>query len=143
MIAGYLLHTPKTYFEYFRQHNVTTIVRLNTKCYDASLFTDAGFDHKDLFFMDGSPPTMWIVSQFLKIAEKAKGVVAVHCKAGLGRTGTLIACYLMKHYHLPVREAIAWIRICRPASVNGHQQQWLTEYMIYLNYYEILMFIIK
>lgn len=47
--------------------------------------------------------------------------------AGLGRTGTLIGCYLMKHYHFTAPEAIAWIRICRPGSIIGQQQNWLEE----------------
>lgn len=45
--------------------------------------------------------------------------------AGLGRTGTLIGCYLMKHYKLTSREVIGWIRICRPGSIIGPQQHWL------------------
>ncbi|XP_057318083.1 dual specificity protein phosphatase CDC14B isoform X2 [Microplitis mediator] len=124
---GYPLHAPESYFSYFRQNNVTTIVRLNKKIYDASQFINAGFDHRDLFFRDGSTPADSIVRQFLKIAENTNGAIAVHCKAGLGRTGSLIGCYIMKHYHLTAHETIAWIRICRPGSVIGHQQQWLEE----------------
>nr|XP_040126921.1 dual specificity protein phosphatase CDC14B isoform X4 [Ictidomys tridecemlineatus] len=45
--------------------------------------------------------------------------------AGLGRTGTLIACYIMKHYRMTAAETIAWVRICRPGSVIGPQQQFL------------------
>uniref|UniRef100_A0A8B7U9L4 Dual specificity protein phosphatase CDC14B n=1 Tax=Castor canadensis TaxID=51338 RepID=A0A8B7U9L4_CASCN len=45
--------------------------------------------------------------------------------AGLGRTGTLIGCYVMKHYRMTAAETIAWIRICRPGSVIGPQQQFL------------------
>ncbi|XP_024887221.1 dual specificity protein phosphatase CDC14C-like isoform X2 [Temnothorax curvispinosus] len=132
MEDGYPLHGPEWYFTYFRRNNVTTIIRLNKKVYDASSFTDAGFIHKDLFFMDGSTPTDAIMHQFLKIAENASGAVAVHCKAGLGRTGSLIGCYIMKHYHLTAHETIAWIRICRPGSVIGHQQQWLERKEAYL-----------
>lgn len=58
---GYPLHAPEQYFPYFRAHNVTTIVRLNKRMYDARRFTDAGFDHKDLFFVDGSTPSDSIV----------------------------------------------------------------------------------
>lgn len=49
--------------------------------------------------------------------------------AGLGRTGTLIACYIMKHYKFTHAEAIAWIRICRPGSIIGPQQHFLEEYV--------------
>ncbi|XP_031426958.1 dual specificity protein phosphatase CDC14B isoform X2 [Clupea harengus] len=124
---GYPLHAPEAYFPYFRKHNVTSVIRLNKKMYDAKRFTDMGFEHHDLFFVDGSTPTDAIVSKFLHICENAKGAIAVHCKAGLGRTGTLIGCYLMKHFRLTAAEAIAWIRICRPGSVIGPQQNYVEE----------------
>lgn len=48
--------------------------------YDARRFTDAGFEHFDLFFADGSIPNDTIVKAFLSICENAEGVIAVHCK---------------------------------------------------------------
>ncbi|XP_056646233.1 dual specificity protein phosphatase CDC14C-like isoform X2 [Diorhabda sublineata] len=120
-------HKPETYFTYFRRHKVSTIVRLNKKAYDSNSFIQAGFDHKDLYFVDGGTPSDRILQLFIGICENAKGAVAVHCKAGLGRTGSLIACYIMKHYKFTAEEAIAWIRICRPGSIIGHQQSWLQE----------------
>uniref|UniRef100_A0A8C1WV78 protein-tyrosine-phosphatase n=1 Tax=Cyprinus carpio TaxID=7962 RepID=A0A8C1WV78_CYPCA len=124
---GYPLHAPEAYFPYFRKHNITTIIRLNKKMYDAKRFTDMGFKHHDLFFVDGSTPNDAIVTKFLNICENADGGIAVHCKAGLGRTGTLIGCYMMKHFRLTAAEAIAWIRICRPGSVIGPQQNFIDE----------------
>lgn len=77
---GYPLHSPETYFSYFKRHNVSTIIRLNKKIYDSNKFVNEGFDHRDLYFLDGSTPTDRIMNQFLDICEKAKGAVAVHCK---------------------------------------------------------------
>ena len=59
--------------------------------------------------------------------NQIEGAVGVNCEAGLGRTGTMIACYCIKHFRFPVKEIIAWIRICRPGSIMGPQQQFLIE----------------
>jgi len=80
-----------------------------------------------LFFVDGSTPSDLLVKKFIELSEQCNGGIAVHCKAGLGRTGTLIGCYLMKHYKFTAAEAIAWLRICRPGSVIGPQQNFLEE----------------
>ena len=124
---GYPLHSPESYFPYFRLHHVTCIVRLNKKIYDSKRFTNAGFHHQDLFFIDGSTPPDSILKKFLDICESEEGAIAVHCKAGLGRTGSLIGCYIMKHWRWTAMETVAWLRICRPGSIIGHQQEWLEE----------------
>ena len=74
-----------------------------------------------------STPSDEILQQFLDICENAPGGIAVHCKAGLGRTGSLIGCYVMKHWRWTAHETIAWLRICRPGSIIGHQQDWMEE----------------
>lgn len=77
---GYPIHSPETYFSYFRRHKVSTIIRLNKKTYDSNRFVQAGFDHKDLYFVDGGTPSERILNQFISICENARGAVAVHCK---------------------------------------------------------------
>ena len=45
----------------------------------------------------------------------------MHCGGGLGRTGTLLACYLVRQ-GLPAAEAIERVRAVRPGSVETRQQ---------------------
>ncbi|PSN39416.1 Dual specificity protein phosphatase CDC14A [Blattella germanica] len=118
---------PEHYINYFKQNDVSTIIRLNRKTYNSRSFTKAGFNHYDLYFVDGSVPSLTLANKFLEICESVTGAIAVHCKAGLGRTGSLIGTYMMKHYRMTARECIAWLRICRPGSVIGRQQAWLEE----------------
>lgn len=121
---GLKLLTPESYSALFSSLGVTSIVRLSKKTYDSERFKAHGFNFHDLYFIDGSTPSIQIVKNFIKICEN-EPVVAVHCKAGLGRTGTLIGCYAMKHFRFSATEFIAWARLCRPGSVLGPQQQYL------------------
>jgi cell division cycle 14 len=89
---------------------------LNKKYYDERKFLKYGIRVLDLYYLDGSNPPPSILDQFLREVEANEGGIAVHCKAGLGRTGTCIGCYLMKHYKFTAAEAIGWFRICRPGT---------------------------
>ena len=111
----------------FKHFGVTHVVRLNEAHYDRQKIVKNGINHTDLFFIDGSTPEQRIVDKFLRLSESDPGVLAVHCKAGLGRTGTLIGCYAMKHFKFPAAYFIGWIRIARPGSILGPQQHYLLE----------------
>ena len=39
----------------------------------------------------------------------------------------MIGCYAMKHYHFDPAYFIGWIRMCRPGSILGPQQRYLSE----------------
>ena len=125
--CGFQTKVPEDYHAIFSELGVGTVIRLNNKVYDKRRFSQHGFRHHDMFFVDGTCPPEQILQNFLRVSERESpgSAIAIHCKAGLGRTGTLIACYLMKHFHFTALECIAYIRICRPGSIIGPQQLFL------------------
>ena len=90
-------------------------------------FTDAGFNHYDIYFDDCTVPDRALVDHWFDVCRKEKGAIAIHCKAGLGRTGTLICLWMMRKWKFTGRECIGYIRVMRPGSILGPQQQYLEE----------------
>jgi cell division cycle 14 len=119
----------KNVLAHFSSKNIGLVVRLNSELYCPSYFTALGMTHMDMIFEDGTCPTLPMVRRFIKMAHdmitvKHKGI-AVHCKAGLGRTGCLIGAYLIYRYGFTANEIIAFMRFMRPGMVVGPQQHWL------------------
>ncbi|ORY26505.1 protein-tyrosine phosphatase-like protein [Naematelia encephala] len=122
-------HALRCVLDVFQEQNVGMVVRLNEELYDRRHFLELGMDHVEMYFHDGSNPSDSIVRQFIDLVEEVienRGQkVAVHCKAGLGRTGVLIGAYLIYKYAFSAQEVIGYMRIVRPGMVVGPQQQYL------------------
>lgn len=118
----------KKVLNFFMGNDVQLVVRLNSHLYDATEFTKRNIQHIDMIFEDGTCPTMDYVEKFVGAAEcviNRGGKIAVHCKAGLGRTGCLIGAHLIYTHGFTANECIAYMRMIRPGMVVGPQQHWL------------------
>lgn len=119
----------KNVLEHFTERDIGLVVRLNSRLYPAKYFESMGIEHKDMIFDDGTCPPLSLVRTFVNKAHdvitRLNRHVAVHCKAGLGRTGCLIGAYLVYRYGFTANEVIAYMRFMRPGMVVGPQQHWL------------------
>jgi atypical dual specificity phosphatase len=71
-------------------------------------------------------PSEWFDGADIDYIDKKIGsgkAVLVHCAAGKGRTGAVLAAYMIKKENLSAEQAIERIRLMRPGSVQSITQE--------------------
>ncbi len=124
-VGGVRFFAPSFYAQPFVDLGITLVIRLNARAYDPAPLEAAGIRCVHIDLDEGTIPPPAAVVAFLDALASCEGAVAVHCKEGLGRTGTLAAVHLMVAHGFSAREAMGWIRVVRPGSIVGPQQQFL------------------
>jgi hypothetical protein len=89
------------------------------------------FMNQNIFFYnfgwtDMSTPSMHAMINIVQVMSQhindRREKVAVHCHAGLGRTGIVCACYLIYGMGLSAMEAVDMVRSSRPGTVETKAQ---------------------
>jgi len=102
------------------RQGVSLLINLHERPHDPGRLARHGLTELRLPVADFTPPSPAQLDR--GVAATAAGErVAVHCGAGKGRTGTLLACYLVSQ-GLDADAAIAHVRAARPGSVETRAQ---------------------
>ena len=112
-----------------RDMDIAAIVSLTETPLSPILVEEFGFEYRHLPIADFAPPTLAQVHEFVAFVRKmrdAKRPVDLHCGAGVGRTGTMLACYLVAEGDSG-DDAIARIRMLRPGSVETYEQELIVQ----------------
>jgi len=112
-------------FEFLREEGLEAIVSLSEIPLSEVLIEEFGFAVKHIPIRDFEAPTLEQIEDFVAFAENARSEgkkLVVHCDAGIGRTGTMLACYLVsKGYN--AADAIEEVRAKRPGSLETIEQE--------------------
>jgi len=114
---------------------IGALVTLTEHPLDGVIVREKGLRYLHLPIMDMTAPSMAQIDEAMEFVDAALSEaipVALHCRAGLGRTGSLLACHLVRRGESP-DEAIAKVRRQRPGSVETLSQETaVSEYACYL-----------
>lgn len=137
VIAGMARPKSLLYISFLKAQNIGLVVTLTDEAELPANWFDASIQNLRIPIKDFEAPTVVQANQALtrikQVTDTGKGAV-VHCAGGLGRTGTILACWLVKNKNITAQEAIEQIRKLRPGSIETPEQEDLIkQFETYLN----------
>jgi atypical dual specificity phosphatase len=112
-------------------HGVDSVLTLTESPLPKEWLDETKLPSKHVQMFDHAPPTQESLAESTRyIASQIKEgrTVLVHCLAGVGRTGSVLAAYLIEYDGKTADQAIAHIRSIRPGSIEGPQEPAVREY---------------
>ena len=123
-LAGSAIPTSKEEIDWIKQEGVKSIVTIREEPLEDEWIKDVNYLHVHSNDM-GIPEFSDLVNSVDFIHQRITNeeAVMVHCLAGLGRTGTILACYLIKYEDMTAGDAIEKVRQERHGSIQSFSQE--------------------
>ena len=123
-LAGSAIPTSKEEIDWIKQEGVKSIVTIREEPLEDEWIKDINYLHVHSNDM-GIPEFSDLVDSVDFIHQRITNdePVMVHCLAGLGRTGTILACYLIKYENMSADDAVEKVRRERHGSIQSFSQE--------------------
>jgi len=123
-LAGSAIPTSKEEIDWIKQEGVKSIVTIREEPLEDEWIKDVNYLHVHSNDM-GIPEFSDLVNSVDFVHQRITNdePVMVHCLAGLGRTGTILACYLIKYEDMAADDAIEKVRRERHGSIQSFSQE--------------------
>lgn len=123
-LAGSGMPTSVSEIDWILKQGVKSIVTMTEDSLPESWVVNIKYLHVPT--EDYSAPDMEQIDEaveFIRNRIESNEPVMVHCAAGVGRTGTILACYLVKYEKISAKIAIQKVRKERPGSIQSESQE--------------------
>lgn len=137
-LAGSGLPVTENEFKWVVDKGIKSIVTVREVPLPSEWFDGGDIDYLHLRVEDFGAPTVEEMDEVVNFIDRTISsgrAVLVHCAAGKGRTGAVLAAYILKKQNLTAKHAIEKIRIMRPGSVQSIMQE--TALYMYEKYLKI------
>ena len=125
-LAGCGLPVTGDEFKWLADQGIKSVVTVREVALPSDWFDGSDIDYLHLQVEDFGAPTIEELVQAIDFIDQqiTNGrPVMVHCAAGKGRTGAVLAAYLVKKLNLTADQAIEKLRGMRPGSVQSVSQE--------------------